>query len=238
MPLSGSVGSCSTGGSGSHILVRSPRKFTRCALNDTSLQMVKGGLRPGPSSGTFWDCNLPKTPCLFPQTKSTGNNGLSSHSALLPCGLHSTLPESILILSTETPRLPPTLPKSFPISNPLPAGLISSWRKPWSDTHMSLFSHSALANLRWNADGSPAVHMLFICRRELRGTMGLPFKGTGSRRASYQGEWSVWNHDSGETRRILSTVGHKLRKFTQPSSLQLWCSWTAQPSDPMDLLVL
>lgn len=86
----------------------------------------------------------PKAPpphACFPKQNARGTMAFPSHHALLPCVLHSTLPQSILILSTKLPRLPPTLPKSYPNFNPFPGGLIPSWRKPWSDTHVCLLSY-------------------------------------------------------------------------------------------------
>ena len=70
-----------------------------------------------------------------------------SHGALLSCVLAATLPEIILIFSTKAPRLLLTLPQNVPNINLFPGGLTPSWRKPWSDTRMSLFSYVGLAYL-------------------------------------------------------------------------------------------
>lgn len=192
--------------------------------------MVKGGLRSEPSSGTVCARNLQRLPCLsFSKQKELGTVAFPSHSALLPCAFHSTLPESILIVSAKPSRLPPTLSKKCSQFQFIP-------RWPWSDPHMSLFSNSALANLHFNEDGGLEPTFVYL-QWDLRGATELPFEGAGSRWAFYQGAQSIWNLKSGKARGFLSTLRCKVRILPRPSSLQFWCNLTVQPSDPVDLSI-
>lgn len=189
--------------------------------------MVKGGLRSEP--GTVCARNLQRLPCLsFSKQKALGTVAFPSHSALLPCVFHSTLPESILIVSAKPSRLPPTLSKSVPNFSSFPGGL--------GQTLTSLFSNSALANLHFNEDGGLEPTFVYL-QWDLRGATELPFEGAGSRWAFYQGAQSIWNLKSGKARGFLSALRCKVRILPRPSSLQFWCNLTVQPSDPVDLSI-